>query len=98
VPRAAIRLDRAALRTIDSVDHLAAHYAGVPVLLVSQPFHLPRLLFLAQCRGVVAWGLDAPGPRPGLRTRLREDFACLRALADVGIARRSPPASDVDPG
>lgn len=87
IPETAIVLDDAALRTLDTLDYLAARHPSEHVLLVSQAFHLPRVLFLARARRLDAWGLAAPGPIPGWRTRLREDLGLLRALFDVGFGR-----------
>ncbi|MEZ4278362.1 MAG: ElyC/SanA/YdcF family protein [Myxococcota bacterium] len=89
VPPQALLFDREALRTIDSIDHLARRFADRRLLLVSQAFHLPRVLFLARARGLDAWGLVANGPPLGWRGQLREDFGRLRAIWDVGIARRA---------
>lgn len=83
VPRSAIKLDPDSTRTIDSIDHVARHYADMPILFVSQSFHLPRTLFLSRQRGLDAWGLLARGPEPGLRSRLRERLAELRAIFDA---------------
>ncbi|MBK7950017.1 MAG: YdcF family protein [Deltaproteobacteria bacterium] len=83
VPLAALRFDPAALRTIDTIDHLAAHYRRERILLVTQPFHLPRTLFLARAHALEAWGLPAPGPKPGWRVQLREGLGQLRAVWDV---------------
>ena len=88
VPRDSMRFDRDAARTIDTIDHLARGYADKRILLVSQPFHLPRILFLARARGLDAWGLAAPGPIPGWRGRLREVLGRLRAVWDVAVLRR----------
>jgi SanA protein len=88
IPDGAILRDRAAIRTIDSIDHLAREHADRRLLLVSQAFHLPRVLYLARSRGLDAWGLAAPGPSPGWRGRLREQLGRLRAVWDVGVARR----------
>ncbi len=88
VPRESILCDRDAARTIDTIDHLTRRYSGKRIVLVSQPFHLPRVLFLARARGLDAWGLAAPGPTPGWRGRVREGLGCLRAVWDVGVARR----------
>jgi len=85
VPRAAIAFDRRARRTIDTIDHLARHHGEVRIVLVTQPFHMARTLFLARARGLDAWGLPAPGPDPGPRNRLREGLGGLRAVLDVGF-------------
>jgi SanA protein len=88
VPSSAIRLDRDARRTIDSVERVLDQHPARRILIVTQAFHLPRVLFLARAHSLDAWGLAAPGPRLRGRGRLRESFAGLRALFDIGLARR----------
>ncbi|MCA9506252.1 MAG: YdcF family protein [Spirochaetaceae bacterium] len=83
VPEDAIGLDRDATRTIDTIDYLATHHADEPLVLVTQPFHLTRALYLAEARGLGALGLPAGGPGPGPRLRLREGLARWRARIDV---------------
>ncbi len=83
VPRAPIDLDRSSERTIDSIDYLAAHHGNEPILFVTQPFHMSRVLYLARSRGLDAWGLIASGPAPGPSLRMREAMAELRAVLDV---------------
>jgi len=87
VPREALLFDRLATRTIDTIDHLADRHPGARILLVSQPFHLPRVLYLARSRSLDAWGLPAPGPTPGPRGQLREGLGRLRAVWDVAVSR-----------
>lgn len=88
VPLAKIALDRGARRTLDTLDYLAEHHPHERILLVTQAFHLPRVLFLARSRRLDAWGLVAPGPAPGWRARRREELGQLRALWDVALGRR----------
>ena len=88
VPHASILFDRDAARTIDTIDHLVREHGGKRIVLISQPFHLPRILFLARARGLDAWGLAAPGPTLGWRGRLREGLGRLRAVWDVAFLRR----------
>jgi len=83
VPAASIDLDRNSERTIDSIDYVAARHANEPVLLVTQPFHMSRALYLARSRGLDAWGLIAAGPSPSTRIRIREAMAELRAVLDL---------------
>lgn len=89
VPSSAIRLDRRALRTLDTIEFLARHHRTDRLLFVSQAFHLPRVLYLAEARGLEAYGLATCGPEPDLRNRLREALGRLRAVWDVGIVGRS---------
>jgi SanA protein len=88
IPRRAIELDRSSGRTIDSIDYVAERHAKGPILLVTQPFHMSRALYLARSRGLDAWGLIASGPAPGPRIRMREAMAELRAVLDVRLSRR----------
>jgi SanA protein len=91
VPSCEIGVDGRAARTIDSIDHVALYHCDEPVVFVSQAFHLPRVLYLARDRGLDAWGLAASGRLRGLRPRLRETLARLRAIIDLRTRRRSSP-------
>jgi len=82
VPRTEIDLDEASGRTIESIEFVAARHKDESILLVTQPFHMPRALFLARWQGLEAWGLIASGPSPGLRSRVRERLAEFRAVFD----------------
>jgi SanA protein len=82
VPRSEIDVDAGARRTIDSIRFVAERHRNEKILLVTQPFHMPRTLFLARCHGIDAWGLIAAGPVPGWRSRLRERLAELRSIFD----------------
>ena len=82
VPDEAIDLDRDAHRTLETIRHLRREYAQESIVLVSQPFHLPRVLFLARCAGLDARGLPAGGPAPIGRIRRREELARLRAALE----------------
>lgn len=88
VPDADIDVEEGSARTLDSIEYVVAHCADQPITLVTQPFHMPRALYLARNLGLDAWGLRAGGPAPGYRIRIRESLARLRAVADVWILRR----------
>ena len=83
VPLRAIDFDRGSRRTIESIDHVAERHANEPILLVTQPFHMPRALYLARSRGLDAWVLIASGPTPDVGMRIRESMAELRAVFDL---------------
>lgn len=80
-----LSVDGRAARTIDSIDYVAIQHADEKIVFVSQAFHLPRVLFLARSRGLDAWALRAEGRLHGLRPRLRETFARLRSIIDLGL-------------
>jgi vancomycin permeability regulator SanA len=67
---------------------VAERHANEPILLVTQPFHMSRALYLARSRGLDAWGLIAGGPAPGIRIRVREAMAEFRAVLDLRLSRR----------
>jgi SanA protein len=82
VPKGAIDLDRDARRTLETIRHLQREYAAESIVLVSQPFHLSRVLFLARRAGLDARGLPAGGPAPTGRIQRREALARLRAALE----------------
>lgn len=95
-----VHCDYAGFRTLDTCAR-ARHVWGLDrALLVTQRYHLPRALFLAQ-----AWGLRAVGVSAGewasRRDRLREHFACVMAWVDTEVFCRGPrflgPAEDLWP-
>lgn len=83
VPAAAVVTDHAGFRTLDSVLRCRSVFGVADPIIVSQPFHLERALFLAQARGLDAVGYPARQPRGVLtwRIRLREVASrCVAAL------------------
>jgi SanA protein len=89
VPRARIYRDYAGYRTLDSVVRAQTIFGQNRVILVSQPFHLERALFLAKHHGLAFQGLAAQDVAGvyGLRIKLREAGARLKALFDVAVNR-----------
>ena len=90
VPASAIELDPAGLRTIHSIERIAQarRVDDRPLVIVTQAFHLPRALWLAQRLSVEAHGLPAAGRLSSPRARLRERAAWIRAFVDVPWRRR----------
>ncbi len=92
VPSPAIVEDAGGVDTYSSMARAHATYERQRVLVVTQAFHLPRALYLAQshglaCQGVVA---DARRYRKGPYYHLREVFARVRAFVDVTRGRQVP--------
>ena len=84
VPAAAIELDPLSYRTWHSVVRARYVFGKRRLLIVSQPDHLARALFLARHIGIEAWGAPARGlAYIGLYDALRRDLACLVAYVDV---------------
>jgi SanA protein len=89
VPAEFITCDYAGLRTLDSVRRASKVFGQNSLIIVSQPFHLERALFLANHSGVEALGYAA-AEAPfvwRIRTRIREVFARDAAVFDVVFGR-----------
>jgi SanA protein len=100
VPAARIYRDYAGFRTLDSIVRAKEIFGQERVIVVSQPFHLSRALFLARWRGLDDDGFAA-GDVPlrfGVRTYLREIAARAAAVFDLlrgtgpALSRRAGPA------
>lgn len=92
VPEERIYRDYAGFRTLDSVAR-AKHVFGLDgFVLVSQPFHNERALYLARSYGLDAVALNARDVRGsnGIRTHLREKIARLAAVIDTRVLRTKP--------
>jgi SanA protein len=85
VPAEAIHRDPAGYRTWDSVLRARDVYGQKRMVIVSQPFHLDRALFLARRAGIEAWGLEARDVDTpySVFTELRRYPSALRAYYDV---------------
>ena len=87
VPAARIYRDYAGFRTLDSIVRAKEVFGQDRVIVVSQPFHLARALFIAQRKGLDDDGYAAKDPplRFGVRTKLREIAARVAALVDIAV-------------
>ena len=89
VPATAMRDDPAGLRTLDTMRNLSL--AGMhSVIVVSNPFHVARSVFLARASGLDACGVEAPYGREYsfatmLKNRGREAAARVWAWLDVYV-------------
>lgn len=96
VPGQVIDVDPDGLRTFDTCRHLQQAMPGVPVLLVSQAYHLPRALATCRGLGVQATGVAASQAtyRPLVQAfwLAREMPATLVALWDTAWAPPVRPA------
>ncbi|MFW6250184.1 MAG: SanA/YdcF family protein [Alkalispirochaetaceae bacterium] len=92
VPEERVVLDYAGFSTLDSVVRAREVFGLESVLLVSQPFHLQRALFIADAAGLDAVGYAAADVEEwaGVSVRLREALARVKAVLDVYVFHRSP--------
>jgi SanA protein len=92
VPASAITLDFAGLRTLDSMVRAKEIFGASSLIVVTDDWHLPRALFLAEAAGVdavgacsrdVAWTISK-------MTRVRECLSRVKAVADIYVLRTKP--------
>ena len=89
VPADRVYRDYAGFRTLDSVVRAKEVFGQGRVIVISQPFHLARALFLARGHGLDDDGFAAQDVplRFGVRTKLREIAARGAAVVDVLTGR-----------
>lgn len=92
VPRARMTLDYAGFRTLDSVVRSHAIFQQDSILIISQAFHTPRAVFIANHFGIVATAFNA---QRVYRTRwskvkMREYIARCLAVLDLYVLEREP--------
>jgi SanA protein len=92
VPFDAIYRDYAGFRTLDSVVRAKKVFGLSEFVIVSQPFHNERALYLAHAAGIRAVGYNARDVAYAyaLKTRVREKFARLAAVLDVNLLHTKP--------
>jgi vancomycin permeability regulator SanA len=94
VPAAAITGDPMGYRTLDSMARARKVFGIGGVVIVSQQFHLPRAVFLAQHWGLDAVGYAAADPdRTISHSHVREWLARVLAVLDVWVLNRQPRVS-----
>ncbi len=92
VPAGDITLDYAGRRTLDSIIRARSIFGQDAVIIVSQPYHLYRALFLARAQGLDAQGFAAIAPplRARWTVELREVLARALAVLDVYVLGTGP--------
>ncbi len=92
VPAGRIYRDDAGLRTLDSVVRAATVFDAPDVVVVSQPEHNKRAIFIGRMRGQDAVGFSAKpvGFSVDPKTAIRERLARVLALLDVTVLNRQP--------
>lgn len=90
IPADRMLLDYAGFRTLDSVVRAREVFQVEDCVVISQPFHVRRALFLAEANGIDAVGFTAHdvGGRAGTRMWIRERLARAKALVDVWTGKR----------
>jgi len=91
VPHAAMRDDPLGLRTIDTMRRCGAELGMRSAIVVTNPFHLPRAVFLGRHCGLDVRGVEAPygfdySLGTMLKNRGREVLARVFAWCEVMVA------------
>lgn len=85
IPESALILDKKSKRTYDSIKRAKEIYGFNDLIIISQPFHIKRALFLAKLERINAYGFLARSPAfpKGTSTYVREIFARLKVYLDI---------------
>ena len=86
IPKEDIFLDHAGFDTYSSMYRAREIFRIKEMLIVSQPFHLARAVYIARALGLTAYGVEAGG-EPTPYNTLREVPATIKALADLYLKR-----------
>lgn len=92
VPRECIIEDFAGFSTLDSVIRSKEVFGQKEILIVSQPFHNERAVFIAHQHNIIATGFNAQNVRQKytLKVYFREYLARLKCLLDIYIWHSMP--------
>lgn len=92
VPASSITLDYAGFRTLDSVVRSKEIFGQEKIMIITQPFHSYRALFICDYYNIdaVAMGADEPGIESSLKVRFREYIARPKAVLDLYILKTAP--------
>lgn len=92
IPESAITLDYAGFRTLDSVVRCSKIFGQDQFVIISQSFHTPRALFIANAYGLDATAVNTKEVWPGLLTKtdIREYLSRCKAVLDLYILRKQP--------
>jgi SanA protein len=92
VPSSAITLDFAGLRTLDSVVRSKEVFGQYKIIIITQPFHSYRALFISQFYNIEAVAVVASDPdlEISFKVRIREYFARTKAVLDLYVLKTAP--------
>jgi SanA protein len=92
VPASIITLDHAGLRTLDSVVRSKKIFGQNKILIITQPFHSYRALFISRYYDMDAVAMVAEDPdlEDTFKVRLREYLARTKAVLDLYIFKTDP--------
>jgi SanA protein len=91
VPASAITLDYAGLRTLDSIVRCKEIFGQNKFIIITQPFHSYRALFISRYHDINAIAMVAEEPDfdYSFKVRLREYLARTKAVLDLYVLKTS---------
>lgn len=92
IPADRIVADFAGLRTLDSVVRAKEVFQEDSLTVISQDFHVRRAIYIGSARDVDLVGFAARdvGSQSGIKTKLREVLAQVKAILDVTLLQKQP--------
>ena len=92
IPAAAITLDFAGLRTLDSIVRSKEIFGQDKIIIITQPFHSYRALFISRYYKIEAVAVVASDPELEIsfKVKIREYFARTKAVLDLYILKTNP--------
>ncbi|HEX7016979.1 MAG TPA: ElyC/SanA/YdcF family protein [Cyclobacteriaceae bacterium] len=92
VPDSVITLDYAGLRTLDSIVRSKEVFGQHEIIIITQPFHCYRALFISQYYDLdaVAMVAEEPDFADSRNVRIREYFARAKAVLDLYVLGTGP--------
>lgn len=88
VPSEAIFLDHAGFDTYSSMYRAREIFLVRSAVITTQPFHLPRAVFIARRLGIEAYGFPADQHHYGIKNNLRELLADVKAVGNILFYRK----------
>ena len=92
VPASAITLDYAGLRTLDSIVRCKEIFGQNKFIIITQPFHSYRALFISDYHDITAIAMVAEEPdfEYSVKVRIREYLARTKAVLDLYVLKTAP--------
>lgn len=92
VPASAITLDYAGLRTLDSIVRCKEIFGQNKFIIITQPFHSYRALFISRYHDINAIAMVAEEPdfEYSIKVRIREYLARSKAVLDLYVLKTAP--------
>lgn len=92
VPASAITLDYAGLRTLDSIVRCKMIFGQNKFIIITQPFHSYRALFISKYHDINAIAMVAEEPdfEYSVKVRIREYLARTKAVLDLYVLKTPP--------